>query len=118
MTDFDQDDVVAMRQQGDWREFMRQQIAEGAARRDAKPKPSAPPPLPGHAPGAWPTGTSPPGPPPPQPAAAWREALDVHRAWLAETDRPEADSRRYRCECGACELLATSPEGASDDPRA
>jgi len=59
MTDFSDEDITVMRQQGDLRGFFRQQIAEGAARRDSKPKPPAPPRPPGHTPGAWPPGTSP-----------------------------------------------------------
>lgn len=61
MTDVDPEDVTAMRKQGDLRAFLRGQIAEGAARRDAKPKTAAPRP-PGRRPGEWPPGTSPPGP--------------------------------------------------------
>ncbi|MBV9023347.1 MAG: hypothetical protein JO362_06040 [Streptomycetaceae bacterium] len=69
-----------------------------------------------HKPGAWPPGTSPPGPPPQLPAAAWRAALDKFRAWLAATDHPERDMRKYPCECGACQLTATSSEENPDGP--
>lgn len=112
MTDFSDDDVSAMRRQGDLRAFMRQQIADGAARRDAKPKPVTHRP-PGHQPGAWPAGCQPPAPPAPLPPAAWAAALDEYRDWLAVTDRPELDTRRYPCDCPACQLL----DGGSDDPR-
>lgn len=62
MTDVDPEDVTAMRKQGDLRAFLRSQVAEGAARRDAKPKPTAPRPPASRRPGEWPPGTSPPGP--------------------------------------------------------
>lgn len=110
MTDFSDDDMAAMCRDGSFREFLRHQIAEGAARRDNKPKPQRPKP-PGHQPGAWPAGCQPPGPPPPLPPGAWDAALAEHRDWLVKTDRPDLDNNRYRCECGACPLDGGTPDG-------
>lgn len=73
MNDFDADDVAAMRKQGDFRAFLRQQIADGNARRNAKPATPAPSP-PGYSPGAWPAGTQPPDPAPCS-AADWQAHL-------------------------------------------
>lgn len=78
------DDIKAMRAENggaDLKAFMRAQIAAGKARRDDAPKPVAPPKPPGHRPGAWPTGTSPPGPPPEHsmPPEAWAEAVRRYR---------------------------------------
>lgn len=84
MSDIDPDDVAAMRRENggkDFRLFMRQQIAEGQARRTQPPKTVTPKP-PGHRPGAWPSGTSPPGPVPnPHTAAEWNAALADYRQW-------------------------------------
>jgi hypothetical protein len=104
MTDFDEADIHEMRQQKDLASFMRQQIREGLARRTAKPVKVAPL-IPGHRPGAWPTGTSPPGPVPQQPPEAWAAATEEHRAWLRAGSPPG----QYRCECGC-----TPP---TEDPR-
>ncbi|GAA2929492.1 hypothetical protein [Streptomyces enissocaesilis] len=93
--DVDPDDVKAMRSENggrDFRAFMRQQIADGKARR-TKPTPVKPPPPPGHRPGAWPTGTRPPDPPPALPPALWDAAL--HRLRTSTQDRTP-------CECGTC----------------
>jgi hypothetical protein len=60
MTDFDEADIRALRQRGGLRAFLREQQAEGKARHDKEPAPS----IPGHQPGVWPTGASPPGQPP------------------------------------------------------
>lgn len=78
------DDIKAMRAENggaDLKAFMRAQIAAGKARRDDAPKPVAPPKPPGHRPGAWPTGTSPPGPPPERsmPPEAWADAVRRYR---------------------------------------
>ena len=78
------DDIKAMRAENggaDLKAFMRAQIAAGKARRDDAPKPVAPPKPPGHRPGAWPTGSSPPGPPPEHslPPEAWAEAVRRYR---------------------------------------
>lgn len=90
------DDIAAMRRESggrDMREFMRQQIAAGKARREEPAKPAARRP-PGHRPGAWPTGTSPPSPHPPQPPGAWEDAVVRYRAGLGSDSEP--------CECGTC----------------
>jgi hypothetical protein len=95
MTDFDETDIHAMRKQGDLRAFLREQQAAGKGRRDAKPV-KVTPAVPGHRPGAWPTGTSPPGPVAPQPPEAWAAAAEEHRAWMRAGSPPG----QYRCECG------------------
>lgn len=97
MTDVEPDDVAAMRRENngnDFRAFMRQQIADGLRRRKP-PAPPPPPRPPGHRPGAWPTGTSPPGPISAQPPGAWAAAL--------ERLRDGTDSESDPCECGACD---------------
>jgi hypothetical protein len=100
VTDFEPeiDDIKAMRNENggqDLRAFMRQQIANGKARRGDQPKP-APPPPPGHRPGAWPTGSSPPGPPPEWslPKPAWDAAVRHYRNEEHRPDQP--------CDCGNC----------------
>lgn len=92
MTDINPDDVKAMRRQGDFRSFMRQQIADGKARNQpAKP---APPPLrPGHTPGAWPTGSRPPSRIADAPPGAWAAALERHQ---------DGSQQGKTCECGGC----------------
>jgi hypothetical protein len=109
VTDIDPDDVAAMRRENggkDFRLFLRQQIAEGQARRATPDKPAPPPKPPGYRPGAWPSGTSPPGPVRNQhTAAAWTAALDEYRDWLTTTDHPELDNptaHRQQCACPAC----------------
>ncbi|HEY9370411.1 hypothetical protein [Streptomyces sp.] len=94
----DVDDIKAMRSENggaDLKAFMRQQIANGRARREQpKSKPVLKPP--GHKPGAWPPGTSPPGPPPERqiPAHVWQAAA---RHYSNETNRPDQP-----CDCGNC----------------
>lgn len=100
MTDVDPEDVTAMRKQGDLRAFMRAQIAEGAARRTAKPQPVETR-APGHRPGAWPPGTRPPGPPPDIPAAVVQAAIEEHRAWRSAGSPPG----QYRCHCQPCQSI-------------
>jgi len=78
------DDIRAMRAENggtDLKAFMRAQIAAGKARREDSPKPAAPPKPPGHRPGAWPTGSSPPGPPPEHslPPEVWADAVRRYR---------------------------------------
>lgn len=95
MTDIDRDDVAAMRSENggkDFRLFMRQQIRDGQARR-GKPTPVKPAAPPGYRPGAWPSGTSPPGPLRDR-GADWDHALNRYRAGLG--------SDRDPCHCGAC----------------
>ena len=92
------DDIAAMRRESggrDLREFMRQQIANGKTRGAGKlAKPAAPRP-PGHKPGAWPVGTSPPSPRP-------QTATDAHWAQALEDYRAGRKSDNDPCECGAC----------------
>jgi hypothetical protein len=95
----DVDDIAAMRTEGDGTDlkaFMRQQIAAGRQRRDDKPKPTAPPKPPGHRPGAWPAGSSPPGPPPEWslPPAVIEAAVRHYRNREHFPDQP--------CDCGNC----------------
>jgi hypothetical protein len=94
-----EDDIKAMRREGggaDLRAFMRAQIAAGRARRTPAVKPSVAPRPPGHRPGAWPTGTSPPGPPPERqiPAHVWDAAVRHYRNTETNPDQP--------CDCGNC----------------
>ncbi|MGW4505749.1 hypothetical protein ACWENO_14025 [Streptomyces sp. NPDC004436] len=99
MTDIDRDDVKAMRKQGDFKAFMRQQIAAGRAR-NAPAKPAAPAPRPGHTPGAWPTGSRPPAPIPAAPAGAWTAALQRYR---------DTTQTGTHCECGGCTPTQEGP---------
>lgn len=100
MTDINPDDVKAMRKQGDFRAFMRQQIADGKARNQpAKPAPA--PPRPGHTPGAWPTGSRPPSRIADAQPGAWEAAL--------ERDR-DGTQTGTTCECPGC----TTP--SQEDP--
>lgn len=87
------ENVAAMRREGDLGRFLRDQIRAGNARRTEPPRVVVPKP-PGHRPGAWPSGTSPPGPLKPQPPGAWAAALERHR------DGTNAESDP--CECGGC----------------
>lgn len=95
MTDIEPEDIAAVRREdGGLRALMRAQIAIGQARRTQPLKTVVPRP-PGHRPGVWPSGTSPPGPLPSQPPGAWAAALDRHR------DGSNADSDP--CHCGGCQ---------------
>lgn len=91
------EDVKAIRREGrsELRALMRAQIAIGKARLEppAKPQPPRPP---GHRPGAWPTGSSPPGPPPDwsRPKAEWDAAVRHYRNTEHFPDQP--------CDCGNC----------------
>jgi hypothetical protein len=92
------DDIKAMRRENggaDLRAFMRAQIASGKARREPPPK-AVPPKPPGHRPGAWPTGSSPPGPPRDWqiPKPVWDAAV---RHYSNEEHRPDEP-----CDCGNC----------------
>lgn len=108
MTDFDADDIRAMRQQGDLRQFLRDQAAIGKARREAEPAPTRTAPT-GRQPGAWPPGTRPPSRPPgPQPGqAACETALADYRTWLKAGANPR--SVGPPCPCPAC-TRATYPD--------
>lgn len=98
------EDVAAMRREspGDWRRYMRQQITNGKQRRDMPAAVAPPPNPPGHRPGAWPSGTSPPDPRPLLPPATWADALDRFR-------RGEG-SDRDPCGCGACQITDPNPK--------
>lgn len=92
------DDVKAIRREGgsELRSLLRAQIAIGRSRREDAPKPAAPPSPPGHRPGAWPTGSSPPGRPPEWdiPKHVWDAAA---RHYSNEEHRPDQP-----CDCGNC----------------
>lgn len=96
------DDVKAVRREGrsELRELMRAQIQIGKARRTPPVKPKPPPP-PGHRPGAWPSGSSPPGPPREwsYPPAAWDAAVRHYRNEEHHPDEP--------CDCGNCPVADT-----------
>lgn len=92
MTDFDEADIRAFRREGSLRDFLRLQQAAGKTRRTERP--AKPPRPPGHRPGAWPTGSSPPTSQPRGTPAQWAEALDDFRSGRKSDHDP--------CECGAC----------------
>ncbi|MFC8009108.1 hypothetical protein [Streptomyces cinereoruber] len=108
MSDFDQDDIAAMRRENggeDLRRFMRQQIAEGKARRQQPAEKPARRPT-GRPPGSWPTGISPaPSQSPQHSASAWTEALDDYRRWLLTTNHPERIDENQTCGCPGCQAL-------------
>lgn len=91
------DDMKAIRREGgtELRALMRAQIAIGKSRRKDIPKPAVLQP-PGHKPGAWPTGSSPPGPPPEWdlPKPLWDAAVRHYRNEEHRPDQP--------CDCGNC----------------
>ncbi|MGW9397278.1 hypothetical protein [Streptomyces sp. NPDC055642] len=98
MSDVEREDIAAMRREGggaELRAFMRAQIDIGRARREPT-RPAAAPRPPGHRPGAWPTGSSPPGRPPEWdlPPAVWDAAVRHYRNTEHFPDRP--------CDCGNC----------------
>lgn len=93
------DDIAAMRREGggaDLRAFMRAQIAAGRSRREEPVQKPAIQHPPGHRPGAWPAGSSPPGRPPEWdlPPAAWDAASRHYRNTEHFPDQP--------CDCGNC----------------
>ncbi|NGO73467.1 hypothetical protein [Streptomyces boncukensis] len=86
--DFDVEDVAAMREQGDLREFLRSRIR----RPTGTPPAPAPPRLPGHRPGAWPPGAGPtPRSEPPAITPEWTAALDDYRQHLLTELHDEED---------------------------
>lgn len=91
------DDIKAVRAEGrsELRALMRAQIAIGKSRREPAPQ-AKPPRPPGHKPGAWPSGSSPPGPPPEwsRPKAEWDAAVLHYRNTEHHPDQP--------CDCGNC----------------
>jgi hypothetical protein len=101
MTDVSAEDIAAMRRDGSFGEFLRHL--------GSKPQPAAAPPAkakaleprdPNHRPGAWPTGTRPPGPVEPQDPAAWQQAVEDYRH--GNYDAPA------NCECSGCRIAAKS----------
>lgn len=94
------DDIRAVRGEGpaELRRLLRAQVAIGRSRRAQPATKPEPPPPPGHRPGAWPTGTSPPGPPPEWsiPAHVWRAAARHHSNEINRPNQP--------CDCGNCPL--------------
>ncbi|MCY0960826.1 hypothetical protein [Streptomyces sp. H27-H5] len=102
MNDIEPADVRAMREQGDLRAYLRQQITTGRDR--GKPPPAtAPEPNPHRIPGAWPTGSQPPQPIPEAPAGAWEAALHRLRT---------GTQTGIRCECRACDPTTGSHPAA------
>jgi hypothetical protein len=86
------DDITALRAEDDLKTFMRSLIQPTKRPAPNKPRRKKPAwgviPIPAdHKPGAWPTGTSPPGPPPERdiPAADWAY-LDALRRGVEPTD--------------------------------
>lgn len=100
--DLTPEDTAEMRRSpGDFREYLRSEMARGAARRGkpaTKPRPQPPP---GRRPGQWPPGTRPPDPSPPIHPAEVQRALAEHRQWLDDGSPPG----NYQCECTACQQL-------------
>lgn len=98
--DLDPEDTAAMRRENggkDFRLFLRQQIANGQARKVQQPEVKPPKP-PGYQPGAWPTGTRPPDPPPTRHTEAdWQRALSRYRLGYGHDTDP--------CHCGSCTRL-------------
>lgn len=100
--DLTPEDTAAMRATpGDWREYLRLEIARGRARRDCKPPVRAPAQPPGHRPGAWPPGIRAPEPSPPVDPAETARAVAEYRDWLL-AGRPPVTTT---CECPNCQLL-------------
>lgn len=97
MSDFDQDDIAAMRRERDLPQFLRGLVAEGVARKNPSATRSAPH-IAGRRPGTWPPGISPPGPPPDMPGADWNAALDEHRDWICDG----SPTGHFSCTCGGC----------------
>lgn len=80
-----------MRADGDLLDYIRSLTGRTPKQRVAA-EPEPPPVIPRSRPGAWPDGTSPPGPIRTEAAGAWAAALERHRTGV---DGP-------RCECGGC----------------
>ncbi|MFF4552760.1 hypothetical protein [Streptomyces sp. NPDC001422] len=89
----DQDDIAALRQEGDLHVYMRSLIrptrtpATAKPRRDRRTWGAVPIP-PDHKPGAWPPGTSPPGPEH-QPGPDWDDAVTHYRTQAHDTEEPD-----------------------------
>ena len=95
-SDFTPADMAVLRKEGFRGQVLRDLIAEGVARK-TPPVVVPVPRQPGRKPGAWPPGTSPPGPVVQDTDADWDAALDEYRAWTA-ADCPPCG---HHCECGA-----------------
>ncbi|WP_405461537.1 hypothetical protein OG786_29130 [Streptomyces sp. NBC_00101] len=97
MTDLSPEDTAAMRSENggkDFRLFLRQQIADGQARKTQQPTVKPPKP-PGFRPGHWPAGTRPPDRRPVRHTAAdWQRELDRYRLGHGHDNDP--------CHCGTC----------------
>ncbi|MEV5944668.1 hypothetical protein [Streptomyces sp. NPDC051994] len=110
MSDVERDDIREMRQQGDLKAFLRQQIAEGRARRGKPPVVAAPKP-PGYQAGVRPPGMRSPDPPPTEWPAEWDAALDDYREHIVATehrDRLNAEPGQI-CHCKPCTDLRRNP---------
>jgi hypothetical protein len=89
----DQDDITALREEGDLKGYMRSLIrptreaTPTTKRRDRRRWGAIPIPA-DHKPGAWPPGTSPPGPAPEHdiPAEHWDQAVRDYRATRQDED--------------------------------
>lgn len=110
MSDVERDDIREMRAQGDLKAFLRQQIAEGRARR-GKPPVVVPPKPPGYRAAARPPGMGSPDPPPSQPPGAWTAALEAYRAHIVATEHRDrlAEDPGQICECPPCTDLRRNP---------
>lgn len=75
------DDITAMNRQGDLKKYMRSLIRPTGTPATPAPQRRRYRHEPGHKPGTWPTGTSPPGPPPDwqHPPEAWADAIRRYR---------------------------------------
>ncbi|MDX3329733.1 hypothetical protein PV405_34650 [Streptomyces sp. ME02-6979-3A] len=95
--DLDPEDTAAMRRENggkDFRLFLRQQIANGQARKTQAPAVNPPKP-PGYRVGAWPDGARPPDPPLSRHTDAdWQHALGQFRLGAGHDNDP--------CHCGSC----------------
>lgn len=82
------DDITAMHKQGDLKSYMRSLIRPTEAPTPPKTKRRRFQHALGHRPGAWPAGTSPPGPPPDwnHPPDAWADAIRRYRTEPPATD--------------------------------
>lgn len=97
------EDVAAMKREGDLSTFLRQQIRAGNSRRTTPTRAAPPPKPPGHRPGAWPSGTSPPGPQPQRHTQAdWDRALSRYRLGYGHDGDP--------CHCGGCDTTDNDTE--------
>lgn len=85
------EDIAAMRADGDLLDYIRSLTGRPPQQRVAS-KSEPPPIIPRACLGAWPDGTSSPGPLRPQPSGAWEHALHRYRTGADHNDPP--------CQCG------------------